>query len=124
MLVAMPTAIPSEPLISRFGSCGRQDFGLLLRSVEVVDEIDRLLVDVGEHPLGHPREPALGVAVGGGRVAVDRAEVALAVDQRVAHAEGLRHPHQRVVHGAVAVRMVALEHFADDAGAFGVAPRC
>ena len=101
----------------------RQNFRLLLRAVEVIDEIDGILVDIGQHPLGQSRQAAFGVAIGGGRVAVDRAEIALAVDQRVTHAEGLRHAHQRIVHRAVAVRMVPLEHFADDAGAFGVAAR-
>ncbi len=101
----------------------RQEFGLLLRAIEIVDEIDRVLVDIREHPLGQPRQPAFGVAVGRRRVAVDRAKIALPVDQRVAHAEGLRHPHQRIVNGAVAMRMVTLEHFADDAGALRIAPR-
>ena len=63
------------------------------------------------------REARLGVAVGGRRVAVDRAEVALAVDQRVAQREVLGHAHHRVVDRAVAVRVVVLEHLADDAGA-------
>ena len=65
-------------------------------------------------------QPALGVAIGRRRVAVDRAEVALAVDQRVAHREILRHAHQGVVGRGVAVRVVLTEHVADDARAFHV----
>ncbi len=103
------------------GNLAWQHLGLVLRAVEVGNEVDGVLVDIGQHPFRQPRQAAFGVAVGGRRIAVDRAEVALAVDQRIAHAPRLRHPHQRVVHGAVAVRMVAFEHFADHAGALGVA---
>ena len=103
------------------GNLAGEHFGLVLRAVEVGNEVDGVLVDIGQQPFGQPRQPAFGVTIGGGRIAVDRAEVALAVDQRIAHAPWLRHPDQRVVHGAVAMRMVALEHFADHAGAFGVA---
>ena len=55
------------------------------------------------------------------RVVVDRAEVALAVDQRVAHREVLRQAHERVVDRRVAVRVVVAHHLADDAGALRVA---
>ena len=98
----------------------RQDDGFLFLLVEVGLEIDRVLVEVGEQFLGDLFEAALGVPVGGGRVAVDRAEVALAVDERVAHREILRHADERVVDAGVAVRVVFAEHFTDDLGAFRV----
>ena len=120
-LVAMPTAMPGEPFASRFGNARRQHDRLLHGAVEVRHEVDRLAVDVAEHLLGERGEARLGVAVGGGGVAVDRAEVALAVDQRVAHGEVLGHAHHRVVDRAVAVRVVVLEHLADDAGGLRVA---
>jgi hypothetical protein len=60
----------------------RQDERLLRRVVEVRDEVDGLAVDVGEQLLRESRQPALGVAVGGGGIAVDGTEVALPVDQR------------------------------------------
>ena len=60
-------------------------------------------------------EPALGVAHGRRRIAVDRAEIALPVDQRQAHGEILRHAHQRVVDRLVAVRVILAHHVADDA---------
>ena len=65
--------------------------------------------------LGQPR---LGVAHGGGVIAVDIAEIALPLDERVALREILRHAHQRVVDRLVAMRMVLTHHVADDAGAF------
>ena len=49
------------------------------------------------------------------RIVVDRTEVALAVDERVAHREVLCQPHERVVDRRVAVRVVAAHHVADDA---------
>ena len=42
-------------------------------------------------------QPAFGVSIRRGGVAVDRAEVALAVDQRIAQRKVLHHPHQRLV---------------------------
>ena len=96
---------------------GRQDRRLLLGAVVVVDEVDRLLVDVGEH-LGRDRGQArLGVAHRRRVVAVDRAEVALPVDQRVAHREVLGEADEGVVEGDVAVRVVLAHHLADDRGA-------
>ena len=59
----------------------RQDDRLLLLAVVVVDEVDGLLVDVREQFRGQRRHAALGVAVGGRRVAVDGAEIALTVDE-------------------------------------------
>ena len=90
--------------------------------VEVRAELDGLLVDVGEHRLGQPGEARLGVAVGRRAVAVDRAEVALPVDQRRAQVPLLRQAHQRVVDRGIAVRVVTLQDFAHRAGALRVAP--
>ena len=95
-----------------------QHFGLLQRAVEVIGEVDRFLVDVGQHLGGDGREPRLGVAHGRRAIAVERAEVALAVDQRVAHGEVLGHAHQRVVDGHVTVRVVLAQDLADDTSAF------
>ena len=80
--------------------------------VETVHHIDR--------DLGQPR---LGVPVGGGIIAVDIAEIALPVDERIAHRETLGEPHHRVIDRLVAVRMVFADHVADNAGALLVALR-
>ena len=69
--------------------------------------------------LGQPR---LGVAVGGGVIAVDIAEIALAVDQRIADGEVLREARQRVVDGLIAVGMEVAHGVADDLGAFANSP--
>src|SRR5580693_7795109 len=56
-------------------------------------------------PTAMPPAP-FGVAHGRGRIAVDRTEIALPVDERQAHGEILRHAHERVVDRLVAVGMV------------------
>ena len=99
----------------QIGQACRQHQRLLLAAVVVGAEIDRVLVDVGQHLVRDLRQPDLGVAHGRGVVAVDRAEVALAVDQHVAQREILRHAHDGVVHRGVAVRVVLADDVADDA---------
>ena len=100
----------------------RQDERLALRLVVVRAEVDRVVVELAQHLLGELREPRLGVAHRRGRVVVDRAEVALAVDERVAHRERLRETHERVVDRLVAVRVMVAHHVADDVGGLDVRP--
>ena len=101
----------------------RQHRRLLLAPVVVGHEVDRVHVEVAQHLGGQAGEAGLGVAHRGGRVVVDRAEVALAVDQRVAHREVLGQADQRVVDRRVAVRVVVAHHLADDPCALRVAAR-
>ena len=74
-----------------------------------------------QHLHGQRRQPGLGVPHGGGRVVARRAEVALPVDQRVAHRPRLGQPDEGVVDRGVAVRVVVTHHLTDDAGALDVA---
>jgi hypothetical protein len=99
------------------GQPRRQQARLLRRAVVVGDEVDRAFVDLVEQQARDRRQARLGVAHRRGTVAVAAAEVALPVDQRVALAEVLRHAHQRVVGGLVAMRVEAAEHVADHARA-------
>ena len=97
----------------------RQYRRLALGAVVVGDEIDGLFVDVVAHQLfGEARQADFGVTHCRRIVAVDGAEVALAVDEPVAHREVLRHAHDGVVDRAVAVRVVFTHHVADDARRF------
>ena len=84
------------------------------RLVEVGFEIDRVFVEVGEDFLGQLLELGLGVSHGRHRVAVDRTEVALAVDQQVAQVPGLGEARHGVVDAGVAVRVVFTEDVAHD----------
>ncbi len=83
-------------------------------------KVDRLLVQIFEHLVRDLRHAHFGVAHGRGRVAVHRSEVALAVDQGVAHGKVLGHAHDGVVHGHVAVGVVFTNHVTDDARRFFV----
>ena len=97
-----------------------QDDRLAILLIVVGAEIDRVLADAVQQQradLGHPR---FGVAVGRRAVAVDIAEIALAVDQPVAHREVLRQPHQRLVDRLVAMGVEVAHHVADDLGALAV----
>ena len=93
---------------------GGQDGRLLQRVVVVGDEVDGVLVEAGDQRQGCGREARLGVTRRRGAL-VERAEVAVAVDQRQAHREVLRHAHERVVDRRVAVRVVLAHDLADDA---------
>ena len=84
-------------------------------------EVDGVLVDAAQQQLGDRRHARLGVAHGRRVIAVDVAEIALPVDQRIADGEILREAHQRVVDRLVAVRMEIAHHLADDLGGFLVA---
>jgi hypothetical protein len=96
---------------------GGEDGRLGGRLLVVGREVDGILLDVLEKFLGDVAQAGLGVAVGGRRIAVHGAEVALRVDELVAHDPVLGETDERVVNRGVAVRVVVLEHFTDNAGA-------
>ncbi len=89
--------------------------------IEIGNHVDGFHFDVGHHFAGDFGHAAFGVPVSRGRIAIDGTEVALTVDERIAEGPGLRHADEGVVDGGVAVGMVFLQTFADDAGAFGIA---
>ncbi len=110
------------------GEAAGQHDRLLGGAVVVGAEVDGILVDAAQQRLGDLGQPRLGVAHGGGVIAVDIAEVALALDQRIASGEFLCQAHQGVIDRLVAVRMVLADHVADHAralleGAVGVEPQ-
>ena len=103
--------------------CGRQDAGLRLAAVVGWSEIDRVLVDPFQERHGDGGEPCLGVAHGRRIIAVDIAEIALAVDQRVTLRETLRQANQGVVNRHIAVRVELADDVAHDPGALLEAAR-
>ena len=102
------------------GHAARQDLGLAPRLVVVGHPVDGVGVDVAQHLDGDLAEARLGVAHGRRRVALDGAEVALAVDERVAHVEVLRHAHEGRVDDGLAVGVVVAAGVAGDLGALAV----
>ena len=81
MFVAMPTAIPDEPLISRFGTRAGSTSGSCVLSSKFGLEIDRLFVDVVQQRVRDARQPRFRVPVCRRRVAVHRSEISLPIDQ-------------------------------------------
>ena len=93
---------------------GGQDVGLGEGVVVVGGEVDGVLVDVRRQRQRGRGQPGLGVTRRG-RAVVQRAEVAVPVDQRQAHREGLGQADQRLVDGHVTVRVQAPHHVTDHA---------
>ena len=120
ILHAIATAIPAAPLSNRLGMRPGSTVGSLSDSSKLGAKSTVVLVEVGEHLLADRGEPRLGVTHGRGRVVIDRSVVSLTVNQRRAHAPGLRHPYHRLVHGDVAVWVVFSQHFADNSGALAI----
>ena len=79
----------------QIGEARRQDRRFALGIVVVVAEIDGVLVEIVQKRSGDLFHAHFGVTHGGGHIAVDRAEIALPIDQRHAHGKVLRHAHQR-----------------------------
>ena len=98
-----------------------QNDRLFARLVEVRDEIDGFFFEVGENFFGDFRQARFGVPHGRRGIAVDGAEVSLAVDQRVAHVEVLREAHERGVDDGFTVRVIVAGGVAADLGALAVA---
>jgi len=65
------------------GEIGREHGRLLFAPVVIGAEVDGVLVDAVKQPGGDLGQACLGVALGSRVVAVDIAEIALAVDERV-----------------------------------------
>ena len=102
------------------GDAGGEDGGLEGGLVVVGDEVDGVHVDVCEHLAGEAGEAGFGVSHCRRTIPVYRPEVSLAVDHKVAEAEGLGEANHGVVDGGVAVGMIVTHDVADDLGGLGV----
>jgi hypothetical protein len=107
--------MPPAPLTKRFGNFAGRTDGSPIRIVVVRLEIDGVLVDIAENFHRRLGQARFGVSIGRRRIAIDRAEISLAVDERHAHGKILRHPDHRIVDRLVAVRMIFTDHVADHA---------
>ena len=82
-------------------------------AIVVRHEVNRFLVDIGQHFVGDLGHTAFGVTRGCGAVTIQRTEVTVTIDQRYTQAEPLGHTHQRVVNRTIAVRVILTHHFTD-----------
>ena len=74
-----------------------KNVGLDFAAVVVGMEVDGLFVEIFEQRGGNLRELGFGVTIGRRRISVDRAEISLTKDQRIAHATSLA-PGERERH--------------------------
>src|SRR5690606_34873919 len=86
----------------------------LFATVIVRTEIYGFLVDICQELVGDLCQAHFGVTHGGGAIAVDRAEVTLAVDQHVAQRKILRHADDGLVDGRITVRVILTNDVTDD----------
>ena len=92
----------------------RREHRRLLQAFVVVGiPVDRFLFEVAQQFHGGLGQTSLGVTHSCSRVAVDGAEVAVAVDQGHAHREVLSHANHGVVYRGVAMRMVFTNNVAN-----------
>ena len=102
----------------QIGEIGRQNHRLFLAPVVGRPKIDGVFVNAGQQALGDGGHTRLGIAHGGGVIAIDIAKITLAVDQRVALGEILRQAHHGVVNGGVAMGVIFAHDIADDTRRF------
>ena len=100
------------------GYLGREDRRLLAFVVVGGHHVDRVLLDIGHEFVRNLAQAGLGVTHGCGRVAVDRAEVTLTVDQRIAHRPVLSQTHQGAIDTGIAVGVVFTHDITYDTGTF------
>ena len=95
-------------------NANRQNLRFFLGLVVVRDKADGLIEVAEIHFLRKLLKLRLGVTHGRSAVSLNRAEVAVAVDQRHAALKGLAHHNQGLVNRAVPVRVVFTHGIADD----------
>ena len=78
--MAIPTAIPEEPLQSRFGNLAWKYGRLFFRFIVVGNHLDSFFVEVFHQLNGSMGQARFGITHSGWRVAVDGAEVPLSID--------------------------------------------
>ena len=93
---------------------GRHYRRLALGAVVILGKINGFPIDVGEKFMRKPRHPDFRVSHCRRRIAIDGAEITLAIHEQVTHGEGLRHSNDGVVDGGIAVRVVFTNHVTHD----------
>ena len=101
----------------------RQHPGLLFRLIKIRHKVHDILVQIRQQRLlAHLLKPGFCITHGRRPVALDGAEITVTVHQRQAFFKLLAHNHQRLIDGAVPMRMVFTHGVSHDTGAFPVRP--
>ena len=90
---------------------------LLGRAIVIGCEIDRAFVNFVKQQAGNPGQPRFRVTHGRSTVTIAAAKVTLPVNQGITLGKVLRHAHQCVVGGTVAVWVVTAQHITHHSGA-------
>ena len=104
------------------GKAGGKHRRLLQAFVVVGIPIHGLFIEVAQQFHGRFGQARFGVAHCCGGVAVNRAEVAMAIDEWNAHGKILREANHGVVHGGIAMRVIFANNIANRAGRFAMRP--
>jgi hypothetical protein len=102
----------------QIGEGGGIDLRLLLLAIVGGAERHRLVIHAFHQQDGRARQLRLGIAHGSGVIAVDIAEIALPLHQRIAQREILREADERVIDRHIAMRVIFADHVAHHARAF------
>ena len=102
----------ARPVDQQIGNAGGQNQRFLFRPIVVGAEVHGLLVQIGQQFVGDFGKSDFCVAHRGSVVAIDRAEIALPIDQHMAHRKILRHANNGVIDRLVAMRVVFADHVA------------
>ena len=87
----------------------------MLGAVIVFRKINGFFLKIGQQRVRQLGHPDLGVSHRCSRVAIDGAEITLAVDERITKRECLRHTNDGVVNRRITVRVVLTNHVTNDA---------
>ena len=93
---------------------GGEDNRFLLCAVEVRLEIHRIFVDVTHQFHSHFAQTGFCITHGGSAITVNRTEVALSFNERIACVEILRKTHHCIIYGTVTMGMITAHAVPDD----------
>ena len=114
---------PFRTVDQQIGKTHRKNLRLLLRLIKIRHKIHNILIQIRQIGLlRHLRKAGLRITHSRRAVTLDRTKVPMTVDQDHTLLEFLRHDHERLIDGAVAVRMVFTHGIAHDTGALAVRP--
>ena len=86
-----PHRDPCGPVNQQVGETRWQYLGFFFRSIVIILEIDRILVDITQHFHGNFAHLGFGIPHGGRAVPVDRTKVTVTIDQHATIGEILGH---------------------------------
>ena len=98
------------------GHFGREHHRFFQCFIKVRTEIYRIFFDIRHHLIGDLHHTGLRITHSSRGVSIDRTEVTLAIDQRIAEAPLLCHTHHGIIDRQVTMGVELTEHVTDDTG--------